>query len=102
MFSDESALILHSNGDCFTYFAKNGAKTRQLVAFATNSAVKSSNIGLLDKLMLALEFFNTYADEPIFVRDEQLATSETFTKLHKFNQASWPGLDNYGEFMSQD
>lgn len=28
VFSDKTAIILHPKGDCFTYFARNGAKTR--------------------------------------------------------------------------
>jgi hypothetical protein len=28
VFSDKTALVLHPRGDCFTYFAKNGTKTR--------------------------------------------------------------------------
>ena len=54
VFSDKSGLILHPNGDCFTLFAKNGQKNRQLVKFATNSAAKETSAGALDKLMLAL------------------------------------------------
>ena len=28
VYSDKSALILHPNGDCFTYFGPDGRKTR--------------------------------------------------------------------------
>ena len=51
-------------------FAKSGIKNRQLVKYATNSAAKESSSGGLDKLLLALQFFNTYGDEPILARDE--------------------------------
>ena len=70
VFSDKSALILHPNGDCFTLFSKNGQKMRQLVRYATNSAAKSTSSGALNKLILALQFFNTYGSEPILSRDE--------------------------------
>ena len=72
VFSDKSGLILHPNGDCFTLFARNGQKNRQLVKYATNSAAKESQSGSLDKLLLALQFFNTYESEPVIARDEQL------------------------------
>ena len=51
-------------------FARNGMKNRQLVKYATNSAAKETSSGGLDKLLLALQFFNTYSDEPIITRDE--------------------------------
>jgi hypothetical protein len=28
IYSDKSALIMHPNGDCFTYFSADGRKTR--------------------------------------------------------------------------
>ena len=28
VFSDKTALVLHPRGDCFTYYARNGQKTR--------------------------------------------------------------------------
>ena len=70
VFSDKTGLILHPNGDCFTMFAKSGMKNRQLVRYATNSAAKETSSGGLDKLLLALQFFNTYGNEPILARDE--------------------------------
>lgn len=36
VFTDQSSLILHPKGDCFTYFRKDGKKLRQLVKFAIN------------------------------------------------------------------
>ncbi len=43
VFTDSTAIILHSKGDCFTYFDKTSAKTRQLVKFAVNSAARASS-----------------------------------------------------------
>jgi hypothetical protein len=72
VFSDKTALVLHPRGDCFTYYAKNGQKTRQLVSFAVNSTARESAAGSLDKLLIALQFYNTYCDEPILNRPELL------------------------------
>ena len=83
VFSDKSALILHPKGDCFTYFAKNGAKTRQLVQFAVNNSVKESSAGALDKLLLALQFYNTFAEEPVLTRPELVAPEQIITKFFK-------------------
>lgn len=65
-FTDQTSLILHPQGDCFTYFRKDGKKLRQLVKFAINKSVSdlSSGAGPLQKLSLALKLFNTYSDEP--------------------------------------
>jgi len=100
VFSDRTAMILHPNGDCFTLFARNGSKIRQLVKYATNSAAKETSSGALSKLILALQFFNSYASEPILARDEQLEAENCFTKLYKYTSASWPGLDNLSDYLS--
>ena len=102
VFSDKSGMILHPNGDCFTLFAKNGQKNRQLVKYATNSAAKETSTGALDKLMLALQFFNTYGGEPVFQREEQLCFGESVTKMFKYTQASWPGLENLEDYLAED
>ena len=78
IFSDKSAMILHPNGDCFTLFSRSGQKIRQLVRYATNSAAKETSTGALSKLILALQFFNSYGAEPIFARDEQLEPEMQF------------------------
>jgi hypothetical protein len=56
IFTDKTSLILHSKGDCFTYFRKDGKKLRQLVKFAITKSVQdtSSSSGPLSKLLLAL------------------------------------------------
>jgi hypothetical protein len=100
VFSDKTGLILHPRGDCFTYFAKNGYKTRQLTSYAVNSSAKESAAGSLDKLLIALQFYNTYSDEPNFTRDELL--DDVVTRLYKLDSCSWPGADNLGEYISQD
>lgn len=101
VFSDKSALILHPNGDCFTLFSRNGQKLRQLVKYATNSAAKETSTGALSKLVLALQFFNSYGSEPIFARDEQLESETQITKLYKYTHASWPGIENMDEYLTQ-
>ena len=93
-------MILHPNGDCFTLFARNGQKNRQLVRFATNSAAKETSSGALDKLLLALQFFNTYGGAPVLQRDEQV--DQTVTKMFKYTQASWSGLENLADYLSED
>ena len=92
IFSDRSAMILHPNGDCFTLFSRNGQKIRQLVKYATNSAAKETSSGALSKLILALQFFNSYGPEPIIARDEQLEADLCVTKLYKHTHVLWPGL----------
>ncbi len=37
-FNDNTSLIIHPNGDCFTYFTKDGKKLRQLVRYAVNNS----------------------------------------------------------------
>ncbi len=51
--------------------------------------------------MLALQFFNTYAAEPILARDEQLESENCYTKLYKYTNASWPGLDNVSNYLTR-
>ena len=94
-------MILHPNGDCFTLFSRNGSKIRQLVKYATNSAAKETSTGALSKLILALQFFNSYGSEPIFSRDEQLSPDSCATKLYKYTHASWPGIDNMGDYITR-
>lgn len=69
VFNDKSSIILHPNGDCMTYFSPDGRKNRQLVKFA----LKGMNDGkgsMMEKLFLAIQFYNTFADEPIVTREE--------------------------------
>lgn len=109
VYSDKTALILHPKGDCFTYFSKNGQKTRQLVKYAINNSAKEAGSGVLNKLILALQFYNTYCDVavPIITRDELLATEEEggyerITKFFKHVEASWPGVENLSEYAWLD
>lgn len=50
--------------------------------------------------MIALQFYNTYCDEPILNRPELQLIVES--RLFKQENASWPGFENLGEFISQD
>ena len=36
VYSDNTSLILHPKGECFTYYASSGKKLRQLSKFAVN------------------------------------------------------------------
>ena len=94
-------MILHPNGDCFTLFSRNGQKIRQLVKYATNSAAKETSSGALSKLILALQFFNSYGPEPIIARDEQLEADLCVTKLYKHTHVLWPGIQNMDEYLSR-
>lgn len=63
VFSDNTSVILHEGGDCVTFFSKAGHKTRSLVKFVVNSTAKNDQQGVLnqlDKLIVALKFFNLY------------------------------------------
>jgi hypothetical protein len=65
IFNDKSAIILHPGGECFTYFTPDGKKTRMLSKFAIKKADS-----ILDKLILSIQFVNTFGDEPVVQREE--------------------------------
>jgi hypothetical protein len=52
-------------GECFTYFTPDGKKTRMLIKFAIKRADS-----ILEKVLLAINFVNTFGDEPIPLREE--------------------------------
>lgn len=63
-FTDNTAIILHEGGDCVTFFSKAGHKTRSLIRFVVNSTAKNDHTGVLnqlDKLVVALKFYNLYS-----------------------------------------
>ena len=41
VFSDNTALILHTRGDCATFYSKSGTKTRSLLNYVVNSTAKT-------------------------------------------------------------
>ncbi|CDW85361.1 UNKNOWN [Stylonychia lemnae] len=112
VFDDKSAIILHPKGDCFTYFSKDGKKTRQLVKFAVQSTHKDDRgMGVLDKLVLAIQYHNTFCDEPILSREEILTIREKDQvrqvyerqqKFQKYTQVIWPGIENWEDFLTED
>lgn len=51
-FGDKTSLIIHPNGDCFTYFTKDGKKLRNLTKYAINNYNGGEMV--LDKLSIAL------------------------------------------------
>ena len=63
-------------------------------------ASSSLSAGPLDKLLLALKLFNTYTDNPIISRNEQLEDPDAgvVQKLAKYTKVTWPGLDNVDEY----
>lgn len=80
---------MHPEGDCFTYFTKEGKKVRQLVKYAVNSSTKETGSNVLDKIILAIQFYNSFGDEPILNREELLRTEEPscyerISNFHKF------------------
>lgn len=100
VFTDQTSLILHPKGDCFTYFRKDGKKLRQLVKFAMSKTVSDKEVGTgpLPKLLLALQLYNTYYDEPIVSREELYQSQEVIEKQAKITKVTWPGLDNLDEY----
>ena len=38
--------------------------------YAVNSISKENGAGILDKLILALQFYNSFGDEPVLSREE--------------------------------
>lgn len=94
IFNDKSAIILHpGGGECFTYFTPDGKKTRMLTKFA----IKKTD-SILDKLLLAIQFVNTYDDEPLPIREETFP--ERIQLPYKLTQAVWPGQENYLDYFS--
>ena len=88
VFNDRSGLILHPKGDCFTYFSKDGRKIRQVVKYAVKSLDKDDNgIGILDKLILAIQFHNTFGDEVIASREE-VVIKKGQQKITKFQKVT--------------
>eukprot|EP00347_Sterkiella_histriomuscorum_P020126 403339009 len=118
IFNDQTAIILHPKGDCFTYFSREGKKSRQLVKYAVSSSVRElenssvvKGFTIQDKLVLAVQFHNTYCDEPIMSRVEFTQTKEDEkvvelyerqSKFQKVTQVTWPGFDNWDEYITQD
>ena len=93
VFTDKTSLIIHPNGDCFTYFKKDGKKLRQLVKFAISGDA-------LEKLLLAIQLYNTYSEIPILTRPEIF--SELARKQSKMTKVTWPGLENVDEYTWVD
>lgn len=73
-----------------------------MVQFAVNSTVKEASAGALDKLILALQFYNTFADEPVLIRPELVSEDQIITKFFKFETAQWPGSENLADFVWTD
>jgi hypothetical protein len=46
---------------------------------------------VLDSLILAIQFYNCYADEPIANREEAFSKFDKITLPNKITQAVWPG-----------
>lgn len=54
-----------------------------------NSGTKEYGVSLLDKVILAIQFYNSFGDEPILNREELLKTEDTscyerVSKFHRF------------------
>lgn len=67
---------------------------------------------MLDKLVLAIQFHNCFCDEPVLSREELLNLKqdgsnkhllyERCQKFEKHISITWPGSDNYLDFVSLD
>ena len=49
LFTDKTAIIIHTGGNCFTYFNSKGERTRQTIRFATRAN------SILEKLKLSIQ-----------------------------------------------
>ncbi len=91
VFSDNTALILHQKGDCVTFFSKSGAKTRSLINFVVNSTAKNDKSGgvnlALDKLAVAIKFFNQYTKGAPLISREDLNDYEVVKLFTKYKVA---------------
>ena len=61
--------------------------------------------GPLEKLILAVQLFNTYTDVPLLNREEFYSNQQQiniFQKSTKITHVTWPGEDNLDEFVWQD
>ena len=54
----------------------------------TKFAIKKAD-SILDKLLLAIQFVNTFGDEPLPIREETFP--EKIQLPYKLTQAVWPG-----------
>ena len=73
-----------------------------MVKYAINKSISDndSNGGPLQKLLLALQLFNTYSDEPIVSREELLNID--YTASAKITKVTWPGAENIDEYFWMD
>ena len=64
--------------------------------YAVNNSAKESQSGALDKLLLSLQFYNSYCEVavPVITRDELITNYPSVNKFFKYVEASWPGLEN--------
>ncbi len=86
-------MILHpGGGECFTYFTPDGKKTRML----TRCAVKK----VTDKVNLAINWINTYADTLVIAREEVF--KEKVLLPNKITSVTWPGSENFEEYSYMD
>jgi hypothetical protein len=96
VFTDNTALIVHPQGNCLTFFSKAGHKTRALSKFVVNSTAKNDHTGCLfqqDKLAVCLKFYNQYTRHQLLIKrpDQEMAQVGLF---QKYTRATWPGRDN--------
>jgi len=98
VFSDNTAIILHTKGDCVTFFSKSGAKTRSLVNYVVNSTAKTDQSGgvsySLDKLAVAIKFFNYYTTGLPLIQRKDTGSYELIKLFTKYKTVQWPGQTN--------
>lgn len=57
---------------------------------------------MLEKLVLAIQFMNSFAEEPVATREEAFHNCERVNLPRKVSSAVWPGHLNYNEYISED
>jgi hypothetical protein len=76
-----------------------------MVKYAVNNAAKETQVGALSKLLISLQFYNTYNEGTPVITREELLEEEGYprvTKFFKYLEASWPGLENLSEYTWVD
>ncbi len=96
VFNDKSAMILHPKGDCFTYFSPDGKKLRQLSRYAVQKD------GVLSKLIISMQFVNTYSDDLMLTRQELAANPDhRDSRFSKIQNVYWPGSENFADYFEE-
>jgi hypothetical protein len=71
---------------------------RQLVKFAVQKD------GILNKLLIALKFYNTFHERPVLTREELVyeGSYQRSSHFHKYTSLYWPGEANCQDYIEED